>query len=368
MKSITSLYIHFPFCRHLCNYCDFYKRKLIDSKQIQGFQHQLDEQFAYHRHFLEKRGYRIEDLKTLYIGGGTPSLWGKSGAEYLKNKFIFTDSFEFTIEVDPDSWSEEEIELWLSIGVNRFSIGSQAFSEKFIKIMDRTHLKSDVEKTVKYFSDRKLNFSVDLMLGLPDSADRNITTEIDELLKYNPNHFSVYILKTRSNYPLNAKLPVDEKIREEYLLVSEHLRENGFDHYEVSNFARDGFYSKHNKKYWKYESVAGIGPNATGLLVGETTSRYQWKSVSLGVETEDLSEEAVLIEKIFLGLRARNQFDLDTLFKNEEQRNAIDNLYEKWKKLGYLRASSKRNGIDLSPLGYLMCDSLIDDIFKYVKF
>ena len=80
------------------------------------------------------------------------------------------------------------------------------------------------------------------------------------------------------------------------------------------------------------------------------------------------SAKAVLIEKIFLGLRARNQFDLDTLFKNEEQRNAIDNLYEKWKKLGYLRASSKRNGIDLSPLGYLMCDSLIDDIFKYVKF
>jgi oxygen-independent coproporphyrinogen-3 oxidase len=368
------MYLHFPFCQHLCNYCDFYKHKLESDNQVKQFEELLDKQFDFQKQFLSDYNHKLGLLKSFYIGGGTPSLWKQRGIDYiskkLQNRELQLDSdCEFTIEVDPDTWTEEEIDGWLSIGVNRFSVGSQAFSDKYIKIMDRTHLLEDVEKTIKYFSDRGLNYSVDLMLGLPNSEERNIVNELRELLKFKPKHISVYILKTRKNYPLNAALPDDERIREEYLEVSKKLVMNGFDHYEVSNFARDGFYSKHNIKYWNYDSVAGLGPNATGLLVeNDKALRYQWKSVTVGVEKEELEGSSLLIEKLFLGLRFKNGFNPKTLFKKINDHKKLDGLFLKWKDLGYLNQESNSDSINLSALGYLMCDSLIDDIFKEIDF
>jgi oxygen-independent coproporphyrinogen-3 oxidase len=374
LKSVSSIYLHFPFCQHLCNYCDFYKHKLESDNQVKQFEDLLDKQFDFQNKFLSDYNHELGLLKSFYIGGGTPSLWKLRGIDYISKKLqngeLQLDSdCEFTIEVDPDTWTEEEIDGWLSIGVNRFSVGSQAFSDKYIKIMDRTHLLEDVEKTIKYFSDRGLNYSVDLMLGLPNSEERNIGNEIRDLLKFKPNHISVYILKTRKNYPLNSVLPDDEKIREEYLEVSKKLTLNGFDHYEVSNFARDGFYSKHNIKYWNYDSVAGLGPNATGLLVeNDKALRYQWKSVTVGVEKEELEGSSLLIEKLFLGLRFKNRFNPKTLFNKINDHKKLDVLFLKWKDLGYLNQESSSDSINLSALGYLMCDSLIDDIFKEIDF
>lgn len=368
MKEIRSLYIHFPFCQHLCNYCDFFKHKLEGPKQIVDFEQKLKEQMDYHTKYLAKYGFKLGTLETIYIGGGTPSLW-KSAPEYFRNELMLKKGGEFTIEVDPDSWTEDEIEKWLVLGVNRFSIGSQAYSDKFIKMMDRTHGKSHVEKTIKYFSERNLNFSVDLMLGLPSAQKRDIAREIDELLHYRPNHFSVYILKARANYPLKNKLPDDDFIRQEYLKTSKILRDAGYNHYEVSNFARDGFESQHNKKYWNHESVAAVGPNATGFISDVSkTVRYQWKSVGEGLIEEFLEGESLIIEKLLLGLRHKNNFDMTTLFSQSEELVTLDKLTLEWEKLGYLEHASSKEKINLTPLGFLMCDSLIDDIFKHLHF
>ena len=370
MKEINSLYIHFPFCQHLCNYCDFYKHKLENEKQVIDFEIFLNKQFEYHQSYLSQNGYKLGKLETLYIGGGTPSLWKKRGAQFLKSFVERHENCEFTIEIDPDTWVEGDIDRWQEIGVNRFSLGSQAYSEKFLKVMDRTHLLSDVEKSVKYFSERGLNFSVDLMLGLPGSeGERNIQEELRGLLKYSPSHFSVYILKTRKNYLLNTSLPSDDYIRGEYLEVSEMLSKNGYNHYEVSNFAKKDKKSKHNIKYWNYASVAALGPNATGLLVDkDRATRYQWKSISLGVSEEVLEGSSLIIEKLFLGLRHKNKFDFFSIFKEEEKLSLIDELLEHWKKLGYIESSSHRHGVDLTALGFLMCDSLLDDVFSKISF
>ena len=374
MKIINSLYLHFPFCKHLCNYCDFYKHKLTDSEQIDEFEKFVEKHFNYHANFLKENAYALGKLKTFYIGGGTPSLWGSSGVDFLKQKIKLgqlelADDSEFTIEVDPDCWSEEEIMAWESIGVNRFSIGVQAYSENLLSVMDRTHKLKDVEKTIKYFHERGLNFSVDLMLGLPKSGSRNLKEELDLILEYDPPHLSVYILKTRKNYPHNQDLPEDDRTREEYLFVSKYLRENGYDHYEVSNFAKPGYKSKHNLSYWQYNSVAAIGPNGTGLLVNEDqTLRYQWKSKTIGVEVEKIEGESLIIEKLFLGTRFQNDFDFDGLFEQTSDRNKLDELVIKWTELGYLVEGSTRNKINLTPLGYLMNDSLLDDIFKEIQF
>ncbi len=372
MKLISSLYIHFPFCRHLCNYCDFYKHKLDDASQIKEFEGLLSEQFDWHENYLEQKSFALGELESLYLGGGTPSLWGDAGIQFMQSllktgKIKLATDCEFTLEVDPDAWSEQEIDGWIHLGVNRFSIGSQAFSDKFIKTMDRTHKLADVEKTIKYFSERNLNHSVDLMLGLPYSEERKLEEELRNLLSYHPNHISVYILKTRKNYSLSEKLPDDDLVRNEYLVTSKLLTEAGYDHYEVSNFARDGFYSKHNLKYWAYESVAGIGPNATGLLVEDDKAiRYQWKSVSMGVQEEVVEGEALIIEKLFLGLRSKSHFNLLSLLPGNE--SIFNRLCEQWKKQGYLAPEATIENLKLSPLGYLMCDSLIDDVFKQVKF
>lgn len=374
MNPITSLYIHFPFCQHLCNYCDFYKNKLEDIAQVVEFESLLMGQIEFQKKFLSKNGKNLEPLETLYIGGGTPSLWKNRGISFLKSLFlsgelVLAKGCEFTIEVDPDAWTEEELDGWLSIGVNRFSIGSQAFSNKYIKLMDRTHALEDVVKTVKYFHDRKLNFSVDLMLGLPSSEDRNIKEELDHLLSYNPNHLSVYILKARKNYPLARNLPIDEIIRDEYLNVSEILKERGYDHYEVSNFSRNSFKSKHNIKYWNYNSVAGLGPNATGLIVNkESAIRYQWKSTQVGMVEEVLSGTSLIIEKLFLGLRHKGNFSLNSLFTKKGDSQKLNNIFQQWMENGYLETYSDVNNINLSSLGYLMCDSLIDDVFKKIEF
>ena len=369
MKEVNSLYIHFPFCRHLCNYCDFYKHKFTSVDQINKFEDQLKSQIDHHNDFLCHHGFRLKGLETLYIGGGTPSLWKTRGASFIKSHFDLAPNCEFTIEVDPDTWSEEEIDFWREVGVNRFSIGTQSFSKKFLKVMDRTHSLADVEKTLKYFSNEDLNFSVDLMLGLPKSKERSIINELEDILKYKPKHLSVYILKTRSNYPLNDYLPEDDFIREEYLKVSDYLKRSGYEHYEVSNFAKDGFRSKHNQKYWLYKSVAALGANATGVLVKDNEAiRYQWKSVSLGIKEDVLKGESLLIEKLFLALRFHHGVNFKKLFIRHEQQDVIEKLIKKWKEQNYLTSDSVLEQAYLTSLGYLMCDSLIDDIFKEVDF
>ena len=235
--------------------------------------------------------------------------------------------------------------------------------------MDRTHSLADVEKTLKYFSNEDLNFSVDLMVGLPKSKERSIINELEDILKYKPKHLSVYILKTRSNYPLNGYLPEDDFIREEYLKVSDYLKRGGYEHYEVSNFAKDGFRSKHNQKYWLYKSVAALGANATGLLVKDNEAiRYQWKSVSLGIKEDVLKGESLLIEKLFLALRFHHGVNFKKLFIRHEQQDVIEKLIKKWKEQNYLTSDSVLEQAYLTSLGYLMCDSLIDDIFKEVDF
>ena len=374
MKQINSLYLHFPFCRHLCNYCDFYKHKLESLEQINEFETKLIEQFKYHKQYLEDNHFKLVDLDTLYIGGGTPSLWPGGGAVLLENEFQklnikLTDKAECTLEVDPNAWSDVDIISWERFGVNRFSVGVQTFDESLLKVMDRGHKIEDIEKLLKYLSEKETNFSVDLMLGLPLSASRNLKNEIDQILKYNPNHLSVYILKTRSNYPHKNQLPDDERIREEYLFVSNYLEQMGYVHYEVSNFSKPGFESRHNIKYWAYESVAGIGPNATGLLVDENSSvRYQWRSKALGVTEEVIKGESLIIEKLFLGIRRNQSFNMTEIFDSTEQRVLINELISEWVSNGYLKENSNPESVNVTKLGFLMSDTMLGDIFKKIEF
>jgi len=368
MKNISSLYIHFPFCRHLCNYCDFYKFKLDNQGQVTDFENKLLEQIDDNNRLLTSYGYKFEPLDTLYIGGGTPSLWSHAGAAFIKNHIIqdieLSPGCEFTIEIDPGTWTSSEIAKWIEIGVNRFSIGIQAFDENFKNYLDRAHTMEEAKELLKFMEVNKLNFSVDLMLGLPFSEveTRNIDREIEQLVKYNPSHFSVYILKTRANYKHKDSLPTDDYTAIEYENVCRNLDERGYEQYEVSNFAKPFKRSRHNLKYWKSESVASLGSNATGLInLGESAVRYQWKSIGTGASIEEIEKDSFLLEKIYMSLRSCLGLEFE-IFSPKDQ-SKLKSIVDKWSNRGYIKSVDAQK-IVLNSSGFIVLDSLMDDIFR----
>lgn len=362
MTQVSSLYLHVPFCQHLCNYCDFYKRKLDSTKDQFGEFHQfLSDSLKRHEVLLKEQGFSWGLLETIYLGGGTPSLWGARGADYFKHKLLpekIKKNAEFTMEIDPGTWNLEMLLAWKEIGLNRISIGTQTLNPDFLKVMDRAHTLEDSLNFLSLMQKENWNFSLDFLLGIPFSKikNRNIQAELDTLLAYSPKHISLYILNARSKYPHIQDMPDDEYIREEYLFVSQYLKSKGFHHYEVSNFALPGFESKHNQKYWRGESVAALGPTGTGYLVlsPETSLRYKWKVSQAEVEIENLGIKELELEKTYLSLRTSDGIPF---------KKGMEELLSTWQQLQYAKREDQQ--IKLTTLGFLMLDSLMDDIFRW---
>jgi oxygen-independent coproporphyrinogen-3 oxidase len=365
MTQVSSLYLHVPFCLHLCNYCDFYKRKLEEhSNQFEEFHQFLRDSMSVHQNLLSEHQVKWAPLDTMYLGGGTPSLWGAEGAKVWKELMPqLANDVEFTMEIDPGTWTEELLTEWKKIGLNRISIGSQTLDPEFLKIMDRVHSLEDTLVFLQKMKDEHWNYSLDFLLGIPYSDDkkRNIQKELELFLSYNPKHVSLYILNARMKYPLTDKIPEDSYIREEYLFVSEFLKSKGFHHYEVSNFALPGFESRHNQKYWQGESVAALGPTGTGYLnLGEKKAlRYKWKVSRPEVEIENLGHDELDLEDTYLSLRTSKGWKPDHV----DQKHA--DLFEAWIRKNY--AQWKDGKITLTSLGFLMLDSLMDDLFRLAK-
>lgn len=368
---INSLYIHYPYCIHLCNYCDFYKHKWESADQNKAYLDLLTQQLHELSQIFDQKKQSLAPLESLYMGGGTPSLLGPDYLEdflELLNRYDISlgAGCEFTIEADPGTFNAEDVQRWKKLGVNRVSVGVQAFEESQLNLLDRRHSIQDIAQSLEFL--KGMNFSVDLMIGTPDSDGRNIENEIFELLKFGPSHFSVYILSTRKNYPHNQKLPDDEIIRDQYLQVSNYLEGAGFMHYEVSNFAKgQELRSRHNMKYWDFESVAAVGPNASGTICSsDQVYRYQWKSLSAGHLDEVVTGSSLVIEKLFLGLRRSKEFDLSALFP-KKYHEILQSKLENWHRLGYVLADSKINKVKLRPLGFLMNDSMLSDLMDLIE-
>lgn len=343
---------------------------LLDQDKLGQFNHSLSSYAAMNANLMEKNeGVWGEELETLYIGGGTPSLWGREGAETLGQLLKdycppLSSKSEFTLEVNPGSWTEETLASWESIGCNRYSLGVQSVSADYLKLLDRVHNITDVHKTLAHFSDTDRNFSVDFMIGLPDSEKkkRDIVGELESIMQYRPKHISLYILTVKDNYVHSSRLPSDEWIEHEYLSTSEYLRNRGFDHYEVSNFAQPGFESKHNLRYWEAASVAAWGPSATGFLTREQVAlRYKWNNKSQEFKVENLSTEEIALERLYLAIRTNRGTDLSDHFSGEDLPK-IKKLAQKWVEKG--QASLEGSHLVLTPGGYLVMDSLMGEIFN----
>ena len=309
------------------------------------------------------------ELETLYFGGGTPSLWGKEGAEFFQGflegaGLTFSPTREWTMELNPGSWEQESVESWLALGVNRFSVGVQSLDNRFLKILDRVHRRDEVLETLGFLRDCGVNYSVDFMIGLPFSSEMNrcITSELEQIFEFSPQHLSLYILTVPPHYTHFEDLPPEEFIEDEYLGVSRFLEDRGMVHYEVSNFALPGRESRHNLRYWSMDSVAAIGPSATGFLA-ESALRYKWKTHAPELSLEELSPDQFKLERLYMAMRTNRPFSPGE-FLGDYDREEWERLVERWDRYRYLRSC---NPMRMGPRGFLMLDSLVGDIFGGIK-
>lgn len=385
-QKLSSVYIHFPYCLHLCNYCDFYKvSTLKDTREVPpDFHSYLLSSKRLHEKLLSDNNFLYGTLGTVYIGGGTPSLWGEKGAVFLRSylkslmnsdELIFEDEYEFTMEMNPGAMTEEGLNAWLDIGLNRLSIGIQAMDQRFLSLLDRIHTLEESILLLEKLQTLDINYSVDLMLGLPKSKEykRNIISELEAVLRYSPKHISLYVLTPQfSNYQLFQSLPTEEWIEREYLLASEFLQSIGFDHYEVSNFAKKGFESQHNLMYWKSKPIGAFGPGATGFLPSldrRSAARYKWgeKKVSdcPDYSLEVLDEAQFNLEKFYLLLRTNTGINPKQYFRADDELSKFMNCAKNWQERGWAKSIEPR--VILSAKGFLLLDSLMGELFSKTK-
>lgn len=269
MINSIGLYIHIPFCKSKCAYCDF--NSYTNLKLIPIYLYCLQEEMRYYRN-------KNFNIKTVYIGGGTPTILSLEKLEFLlksiKTNFNLRHVKEFTVEANPGTLTKEKLLLLKKFGVNRLSIGLQATQDKLLKVMNRIHTKAEFEKN--YNIARKIGFdniNIDTIFGLPYQNKKDFEDTLKYLVKLSPEHISCYSLSVEEGtkfYELLQKdklpLPAEEEERAMYHFAVDFLRKSGYEHYEISNFAKQNRRSLHNMIYWRDESYLGLGAGSHSYI------------------------------------------------------------------------------------------------------
>lgn len=301
----NSVYIHIPFCNSICTYCNFTKF-FYNEKMVSEYLNALE------REILDT--YKGENIKTLYIGGGTPSSLSIKELERLfqiVKIFKLDNNLEFTIEVNPESITLEKLELFKKNKVNRISIGVESTLDKNLKYLGRNHDFNLVRGKIELIKKVGItNINVDLIYALKDETLKDLETDINNILSLDINHLSTYSLIIENNTILGIKN--EENIDEEldylmYDLIRNKLKENGYIHYEVSNFSKNGYESRHNLVYWNNDCYYGFGLSSASYIGNirktNTSSLNKYISGNYKKEEEILSLEDTLSYALILGFR-----------------------------------------------------------------
>lgn len=273
----VGLYIHIPFCKKKCEYCDFKSyagKENIIEEYIKWLKYELREVGKNNKIDYENNLDKLAIVNTIYIGGGTPSIIDEKHISEVMNiisqNYELSDKAEVTIEVNPGTVTERKLEMYKNSGINRLSIGLQETHNSILKNLGRIHTYEDFLNT--YNLARKVGFkniNVDLMLGLPEQSIEKLEESVQNIINLSPEHISVYSLIIEEGTPFYSKLekneihlPDDEIERKMYWTVKKMLEKEGYIHYEISNYAKKGFESKHNLACWNQEEYIGFGTSA----------------------------------------------------------------------------------------------------------
>ena len=313
---IKSCYIHIPFCKKICSYCDFCKN-YYNELVVDGYLDNLKKEIS--------KNYKNEVLDTLYIGGGTPSSLSKNNLNKLINilkLFKLNNSYEFTFECNYEDINEKLLDLLKNNKVNRISIGIQTFNDKFSKVLNRDINKKEmIEKinlTKKYFS----NINIDLMYALPGESINDLKMDLEIIKKLDVTHISTYalIIEDHTNLKLqNIKETRDDIQNKMYYLIVDYLKNNGYNHYELSNFAQENYESRHNLTYWNNDNYYGFGAGASGFVnnirYDNTKSVFKYNAGITRVYEEKLSINELMKDEVMLSLRKISGINKDIFYK-----------------------------------------------------
>ena len=375
-KTPLGIYVHVPFCRSKCQYCDFYSLTCKDDKSIETYLR------AVCAHIKESGaltpGYKVD---TVYFGGGTPSFLGADALATIlttiRRSFDVDPNAEITFEANPDSVSDPLLRRLKAEGFNRVSLGVQTDNNEILKKLGRPHDYAQVVGAVQRI--RKAGFknlSLDLMYGLPGQSLTEWKDTLERVITLNPDHISCYALKLEEGTPLFdckeiLNIADDDVQADMYLAAVEILRSHSFRQYEISNFARKGLYSRHNMKYWSGGEYLGFGPNASSdfggrrFVIVRDLQAYV-NGIKTGGEVLSEVDEVPLRERageyLMLRLRTitginREEYERKFLLPFDE----IEEALERSRKLGYA-VRSPEGRWRLTPSGYLISNDIITDL------
>ena len=323
-SAASGLYIHIPFCFHKCHYCDFFSIANADDEHIPFTDVLVSE--------LQTVAPHLGEIKTIFIGGGTPTLLEDSLLEKvlhtIQQSVSMSPDVEWTVEANPETVTESTAEILASSGVNRVSIGAQSFHPILLKELERWHNPENVMRSVSRLRQAGIkNINLDLIYAIPSQSIEMLRSDLDQLLQIEPEHLSCYALTYEPNTPLEVKLRkgavkrVEHELEAEmFTIVSEHLKASGYAQYEISNFAKEGFECKHNVMYWENKSWWACGPSASGHLSGlrwrnvpRLRDYYKQNPLPPVVDVEQLSLDRQMGEVCMLGLRLNRGMQRDTV-------------------------------------------------------
>lgn len=373
---MSGIYIHIPFCKQACHYCDFHFSTSLKKKDdlLNALVKELE---------LRKDEFKNQTVETIYFGGGTPSLLTKDEIELIINSvyknYKVVENPEITLEANPDDLSKEQISSLANTEINRLSIGIQSFFEDDLKLMNRAHNAKEAKQCLDEATKHFQNISVDLIYGIPGLSNERWIENIETVLSYNIPHISSYALTVEPKTALETfikkgviKNVDDDLAQEQFHILIEKLEAAGFVHYELSNFGKPEYFSKNNSAYWLGKPYLGIGPSAHSFNGNErgwnvrNNSKYI-KSLEqniVPIETETLSITDKYNEYVMTGLRTVWGVSLEKVEQDFGQQYKNYLLEHSQKHINEHLLYLDNNKLLVTKKGKFLSDGIASDLFK----
>ena len=386
MSYPTAAYLHLPFCRRRCYYCDF-AVSVVGDQPLKADSNMVTDYVESIYQEIKLSAIAQEPLTTVFFGGGTPSLLPVKSLEKilhtLEDSLGIAADAEISLEIDPGTFDYEQLQSYLTLGINRFSLGVQTFEPKLLELCGRTHNLADIYESIELINKSGIsNYSLDLMTGLPQQTIEDCQNSLEEAIKINPAHISCYDLVLepvtafgKQFQPGEQPLPTDEATAQMYRLTSEFLKNAGYEHYEISNYAKTGFQCQHNRVYWQNQPYYGFGMSAASYVEGVRVSRprtrkayYEWVKQGAVITEPPISSSDRLLETLMLGLRLAEGVNLETIANHfgEQTVEMIKNCLQPY--LDSKLVVFQNNQIRLTdPEGFLLSNTVLATLFEKLE-
>lgn len=374
ISPMAGIYLHIPFCRQACHYCNFHFTTSLRHKN--EFVAALLNEIGLRREYLKD-----EPVETIYFGGGTPSLLEIDEViailTRIRSVFDVKDDAEITLEVNPDDINEEKLKAWKLSGINRLSMGAQSFFQEDLEWMNRAHNAEQAMQSIRLAVQHFDNITIDLIYGTPLLTDERWKQNVDLAISLGIPHLSCYALTVEPNTPLQKMIRLGRKDdvnpdsqSSQFILLMDWMEKAGYEHYEISNFAKAGYRSRHNSSYWQGKKYLGLGPSAHSFdgisREWNVANNLQYiRSIMEGnipSEKEILTEVQRQNEYVMTSLRTSEGLDITRI--DEGSRAELRNGLEKYIQRGLVLENE--NHFQLTKEGKLLADGIAADLFRLV--